>query len=280
MIQAARAAGKARLPFVFLLAGVLAAVLAYLFWPSDQAPAPVDPPPLAPLPAPQTPPPASQPPPSPAEPAAAPPPADADAEAGADADATSTAPLPALRDSDSFVREQTDALGLPSAWMAGDDLMRRFAVLLDNAARGELPARRPSLLSPRRKFAVRSEGERFFLDAAGYARYDPYLDQLEGIPPETLVRFFFLLRPLTEQALGELGYGGAAQDAALAAIDQALATPVVEGEVELVQPKVLFHYADPALEDLGGLQKQVLRMGPRNARRLQAYLTRLRPLLD
>ena len=272
MIQAARAAGKARLPFVFLLVGALAVVLAYYFWPSEQAPPPVDPPPLPPLPAPQTPPPAPQPPSLPAEPAPAP--GDAGAEAG------SAAPLPALQASDDFVRGQANALGLPPAWMASDELVRRFAVLLYNAAQGELPARRPRPFSPRRKFAVRPEGERFFMDAAGYARYDPYLDQLQNIPPETLAGFFRLLRPLTDQALGELGYDGTARDAALAAMDNVLATPVVEGEVELVQPRVLFHYADPALEDLGGLQKQVLRMGPRNIRRLRAYLIRLRPLVD
>jgi len=43
-----------------------------------------------------------------------------------------------------------------------------------------------------------------------------------------------------------------------------------------VQPKVFYEYADPALEGLKPLQKQALRMGPSNVRRLKAYLTRLR----
>ena len=56
--------------------------------------------------------------------------------------------------------------------------------------------------------------------------------------------------------------------------------PIEGADIELVQPKVLFRYADSRLESLSGLQKQVLRMGPENTRRLKAYVTRLRPLLD
>ena len=55
-----------------------------------------------------------------------------------------------------------------------------------------------------------------------------------------------------------------------------LAVPVLRGDIELVQPKVLFEYADPALEGLTDLQKQVLRMGPDNVERLQTYLRSMR----
>ena len=263
---------------MLLLAGALAlaVVIAYYFWPVDEAPAPVDLTPLAPPPVAEVQLPEPAPPPPPPESVVEP----APQEALANAEAGPAEPLPALHASDGFVRERAKDLNLPSAWIASDDdLVRRFAVLLENAARGEVPTNRLSSFSPRKKFAVRREGRRFLVDPAGYARYDPYLDRLEAIPPEALAGFIRTLRPLLNQALGELGHGGAAQDAALAAIEQALATPAIQGEIELVRPKVLFQYADPALEELGGLQKQVLRMGPRNAQRLRTYLTRLRPLL-
>ena len=191
------------------------------------------------------------------------------------------APLPSLNDSDGFVRGQAAGFNLPSVWTADNDLVRRFAILLENAGKGEVPPKRLglSVLSPAEKFPVRQEGDRFFVDPSGYGRYDAYLDQLERLDPETLATFVNLLSPLLNEALDETGYAGEAQDAALAAIDQALAAPVVEGDIELLRPGLMFQYADPALESLGGLQKQLLRMGPRNTRRLQAYLERLRPLL-
>ena len=60
-----------------------------------------------------------------------------------------------------------------------------------------------------------------------------------------------------------------------AAIDQVLATPVVHGEIELKQPKVLYIFADSALESLTPLQKQIMRMGPSNTLRLQTFVRRL-----
>jgi hypothetical protein len=55
---------------------------------------------------------------------------------------------------------------------------------------------------------------------------------------------------------------------------EVLEVPVLEGEgrVELVQPNVMYEFANPELESLSPLQKQVLRMGPENVRRLQSYL--------
>ena len=52
--------------------------------------------------------------------------------------------------------------------------------------------------------------------------------------------------------------------------------PAPQGDPELVQPKVLYEYADPALENLPPLEKQLLRLGPKNLKRLKTYLVRLR----
>ncbi len=58
------------------------------------------------------------------------------------------------------------------------------------------------------------------------------------------------------------------------------AAPVVEGEVA-VEPAgpVLYLFADPALEALGPVEKQVLRMGPRNGRIVKAKAAALRQAL-
>ncbi|MYG14471.1 MAG: DUF3014 domain-containing protein [Gammaproteobacteria bacterium] len=189
--------------------------------------------------------------------------------------------LPPLDESDAFVRQQTSPACLPLAWLAADNLVRRAAVLVENASRGELPPKRGGLLPPLDAFPVRQEGERFFMNESGYPRFDPYLDQLEAIDPERLAGCIRLLEPLLDQALNELGHSDGPQAGIVAVFDRILAVPgPIEGaDVELVQPKVLFRYADPRLESLSGLQKQMLRMGPENTRRLKAYVTRLQPLL-
>ena len=82
--------------------------------------------------------------------------------------------------------------------------------------------------------------------------------------------------PLLEEALAELGSREAVLPQIAGAIDQLLAVPVIRDDIELLQPKVFYEYADPSLEGLSPLQKQALRMGPANVVRLQSYLRALR----
>jgi hypothetical protein len=80
--------------------------------------------------------------------------------------------------------------------------------------------------------------------------------------------------PLLESALAEIGIEAPPGEVFETAMREVLEVPVLEGEgrVELVQPNVMYEFANPELESLSPLQKQVLRMGPENVRRLQSYL--------
>ncbi|HEY5647445.1 MAG TPA: DUF3014 domain-containing protein [Pseudomonadales bacterium] len=193
--------------------------------------------------------------------------------------------LPPLNGSDGFVRGRLPAT-LPPGWIGKEDLLRRFAVVVENARRGELPRRQLGFLAPEGKFLVREKavdgtGEvRLFIDPAGYRRFDRHLDVLESVPPATLAALLSDAAPLIQQAMQELGVADAPSEQMAVAIDQLLAVPVLEGDVELIQPKVFYEYADPALEGLSSLQKQALRMGPDNVKRLKTYLTTLRAELD
>jgi hypothetical protein len=189
--------------------------------------------------------------------------------------------LPPLDGSDAFVRERLPET-LPEAWLEKEDLIRRLAVVLENASRGEIPKRQLAFMAPDSPYPVQEipvegrERPRYLADPAGYTRYDRYLDMLEALPAGDLALLIVDTGPLLSEAMAELGSQAPVTGSILEAVDEILAVPVLEGDVELVQPKVLFEYADPDLEALTGLQKQVLRMGPRNVERLQAYLRVLR----
>jgi hypothetical protein len=193
--------------------------------------------------------------------------------------------LPTLNESDDFVRERIPE-AIPAPWREREDLLRRAAVVLENATRGEIPKRQLSFLAPDGRYPVRemevlaaesgAQQPRYFVDPAGFERYDRYLDMLEALPPEEMAVLLRDTGPLIGEALAELGTEVTVNESILEAMEQMLAVPVLHGDVELVQPKVLFEYADPALEGLTDLQKQVLRMGPDNVSRLQNYLRLMR----
>ncbi len=191
--------------------------------------------------------------------------------------------LPGLNSSDDFVREQVLALGegpLLAQWLDRDELVRRFAVVLDNARKGEIPKRQLTYLAPSGPFPVLREGDLLRLDPAGYQRYDAFVTTVTATDPAASARLLRTLAPLLSQALAELGIEDPDPLAALRqALTLALATPVVAGPIPLEQPSVLYTFADPALEALHPLQKQMLRMGPDNMQALQRHLRQVQAAL-
>ena len=180
--------------------------------------------------------------------------------------------LPPLNESDAFIEEALAEFAIPPSWLDRDDLLRRLAVVVDNAAQGEYPQRQLGFLAPAGKFQVVENSKGIFANPQNFQRYDPYLDVLEGIDPGVLATLLEQFEPLLAEALAELGNVTDSDSQLLSAINQILALPYVPASVELMQPKVFYEYADPKLEALSPLQKQVLRFGPANVERLKQYL--------
>lgn len=247
---------KAILAVVVLIA---LAVIGWVLWPTgEEPPAPEPLPPAEPAPQPR---PEPTPTPEPQTPEPAPPP-------------EPEVVLPPLQESDAFVRERLAPLDLPERWVEQGDYVRRLAVLAENASRGELPRRQLAFMAPRGEFKVDRRDDRIFVDPASYDRYDRYVEELEQVDPAYAADLLQTLDPLVEEALAELGVQAPPGEVIEKAIREVLAVPVLpgDGRVELVQPNVMYEFANPELEALSPLKKQVLRMGPENVRRLQDYL--------
>lgn len=240
-------------------------VIAWAMWPRDPAPvpesAPVDSAP--PPPARET-----------VRPAEVPPPAQARPES------PPVEPVPELQQSDPYVRERLEPMELPESWLGQGEYVRRLMVLAENATRGDYPRRQLGFLAPKGAFKVTENGDRTFVDPAGYDRYDSYVDELEEVDPQQLAGLLGTIEPLMETSLLEIGVDAPPGDVLAGAMREVMAVPVLDDDVELVQPNVMYQFADPELESLPPLQKQILRMGPENVRRLQAYVERLAEAMD
>lgn len=74
-----------------------------------------------------------------------------------------------------------------------------------------------------------------------------------------------------------MGYpSGAFNDRLIEAIDDLLITPDVKRSIHLVQPKVMYEFADPEFEALSTGEKIMLRIGSDNAARIKAKLREIR----
>jgi len=182
--------------------------------------------------------------------------------------------LPELAASDDFVLAEVDSWQLPEAWLRRSDLLSRASVVLMNAASGRIPSRQVSFLVPVDSYPVQQAGEQYFVDPNGYGRYDPYIAILEGIDPAELAAFLRLVDPLLVQALAQLGVRERPQALladAIGRVERIAGLP--PGPVELLRPSVMYTYADPELEALPDLDKQLLRMGHQNISRIKSYLS-------
>ena len=197
---------------------------------------------------------------------------------------TATAPaLPSLDSSDSLVRDivsqHQSSEGL-SNWLNLDDLIRRSASFMDGLARGSISEKIFPLGSPEGTFTTHRQGDVIWLNAGNYERYDGVISILLKIDMEKMAQFFHKVRPLLESAFAELGYRPRQMDGIiLQTIDNILTTPLIVEPLKLTRDSVAYKFADPELESLMPLQKQLLRAGPENTRRIQQQAKVLRQAL-
>jgi hypothetical protein len=186
--------------------------------------------------------------------------------------------LPPLNESDAVVRGLVKELSAnPSiaAWLATDNLIRNFVVVVNNIAAGEAAAGRVQPLRPKGAFQVEERGEDLLINSRSYARYLPLATAATSVKPEDAARLYTQLKPRIDEAYAELGQPNTTFDQVLErAIVVLLRTPLLQGPVP-VEPNgaaLAFRFADPTLEKLTPSQKLLIRMGPDNQRAVQTAL--------
>jgi hypothetical protein len=191
--------------------------------------------------------------------------------------------LPSLDNSDAFVRDRMLLIKHKSelqTWLNTDDLLRRSASYLDGLARGNTLSKVFPLTPPEGSFAMHKDGETIWLNAGNYERYDITVGVLTSFNMKSMGQLFHFMRPLLENAFAEMGYRPRQMDGIiLQAIDNILATPIIVEPIRLTRDSVAYKFADPELEALLPVQKQLLRTGPENTQRLQQQALALKDAL-
>ncbi len=209
--------------------------------------------------------------------------ADTDDGAAPEEPAEPAEPPLTLANSDERLRDElAGALpdGMPDAVLGNSNLVERSAAAIDSIRRGLVPDKLLNLQRPTGAFKVRKEGDRTVIDPASYRRYDSMVASLVNTPVEPIVGAFQRFRPLLEDAYGALGYAPDEMDNALiAALDEVLATPVIDETITVERSEAVWAYTREDLESLSLLQKQLLRTGPDNVRQLRNKARELREAL-
>jgi hypothetical protein len=185
-----------------------------------------------------------------------------------------------LMDGDSMLRQELAATGtdsIMSKLMSNEHPINVSAAFIDGLGRGVILKKLLPGDPPKQAFSVVEEDEVIYISPSSYQRYDSYTDTLTALDSRRLVSSFHALRPMYEQAFQYLGLDpGDFDNTIIRALDQVLATPEIIEPIALQPKSVVYVFADPALENLPAVQKQLLRMGPDNISRIKQQARALR----
>lgn len=185
-------------------------------------------------------------------------------------DATVKTKILALADYESLARLVVD-----------QDLLQRFVVFTDNLAKQDLANNHHLLQPPEEKFQVYQQAGKEWIDTDSFTRYNLYANMFEAIPAEQLIAIYREYQAPINERFAEIAEPGADFDQTLLnAIDTLLDTPQVPMPVEVYTDSVMYKYANPVLENLSAPQKQLLRTGPENMRKIKAKLREIKALLS
>ncbi len=162
-------------------------------------------------------------------------------------------------------------------FVATDELVRRIVASVDSMTTDTVVMRVRAVKAIPGPFATQARDGEIVLDPANFARYGPFVRFVESIDTKRATALYVKFYSLFQGEYRAQGYPKRYfNDRLIVAIDDLLATPEVREPIRLVQPKVLYRYADPDLEARSAGQKAMIRMGPDNAQRLKAKLRALR----
>ncbi|WP_017216074.1 DUF3014 domain-containing protein [Pseudoalteromonas sp. NJ631] len=190
--------------------------------------------------------------------------------------------LPPLSQSDTEIKEAVSNYLSNQAveLLADDDVIRRTVVYVDNLAKGKVAENHAPVVKPQDGFSV-IDDDIIITDPNSYERYTPYVAMFDTMSTAQVVRLYDQYKPLFEEAYEEIGYEGDAFNGTLTdAIDELLATPIPDTALPLVKDSVTYKYAYAEWEQLSPAQKQFLRMGPENMKKVKKRLEEIKIALN
>lgn len=157
--------------------------------------------------------------------------------------------------------------------LVNDGLIQKFVINVHSLASEELADKNSLITPPAESFKTYQQAERTWIDRASYLRYNGYVDALESVDPEALLSIYDTYKDTIVEKYSEISRPGANFDNTLInAIDELLDTPMIPVPIEVYSDSVMYKFKDTKIEALSAPQKQLIRTGPENMRRIKDVL--------
>lgn len=186
--------------------------------------------------------------------------------------------LTELENSDDFFKRQVSVVSTNlSSWFGTKDVIKKYIVLINDISQNQIPSNHTTFLMPLRKMVVKKDSQGLYLTNDSYRRYDDLANAIAAIDVDKGLELYILFKPLFAKVYEEFSYPADYQleGIFLKAAKNVINAPVIEDRIALVRHSVKYSYADKKLELFNKVEKQMIRMGPENTRKIQKKMEKL-----
>jgi hypothetical protein len=170
---------------------------------------------------------------------------------------------------------------LVEKYLVDESLLQKFVINVNSIANQEMSPNHSLVAAPEEEFKVYQQADSEWIDAASFKRYNSYVDALESMSTEDLIKLMNTYRGILESKFAEIAPPNSSFNSTLLkAINELLDTPIVPLPIEVYSDSVMFKFKDEQLEALSGPQKQLIRTGPENTRRIKDILRDIQDALQ
>ncbi len=216
-------------------------------------------------------------------------------------------PLPLLDESDEWLKIKLPEITWRKELLTliiDEDMIRRFVVFTDNFSQGIVAYEHSPFILPTVKFTPENENENenvslqnivqnqddseelsqsysqqkqkvWQWNESSSKRFSSYVDLLRSMDSENLVQWYLEIKPLIDEAYSELGYEDDFTNTLQDAITRVLDMELPKSSMALIQPSVMYKFANPQLEALPDTDKLLLRLGKDNLLVMKSVLLEL-----
>ena len=159
-------------------------------------------------------------------------------------------------------------------WFETKDALKKYTFLINDISQNQILTKNRKFLQPSQKLEVQKDAKGLYLDEKSYKRYDDFSQSIDKIDVKTGVGVYLAFKPLLNQVYKVFSYPDTYQldDIFLKAAANVMKAPIIEDRIGLVKHSLIYKFEDKELEELGAVEKQMLRMGPENTKVIQNKL--------
>lgn len=162
-------------------------------------------------------------------------------------------------------------------WFSVKDVIKKSIVIVNDLSQSQIVHKHRKFLKMSQAMQVKQEGGSLYIAEKSYQRYNVLANAIVAIDEQKALAFYVKFKPLFKQVYDNFSYpeNYRLEDIFIKALSVITQSPVIEKRIKVVRHAIGYRFADKNLEAMNAVDKQMLRMGPANTRKIQTKAKQL-----